>query len=197
MPTMASLRRSGRFSPGPAGSGVGPTSLRDLLATVAALQAALELRPWYVPSWMCRIGTSSRLSANASPRHWLGSCLKAATPAVSCRPPGTSAKEPQRQLWSTNPQGALAPGDPPAHGCGGYHPGSSCEQPPSGIVGAARSTMAWATECCSMSREALSKVRAARVPDADHGTEHALAASLAARGSRADHAVATTPLLRM
>ena len=57
--------------------------------------------------------------------------------------------------------------------------------------------MAWATECCSMSREALSKVRAARVPDADHGTEHALAASLAARGSRADHAVATTPLLRM
>jgi len=40
-------------------------------------------------------------------------------------------------------------------------------------------TEEWA-ERCSMSLEALAKVRPVRFPDADHGTEHALPASLTA-----------------
>jgi hypothetical protein len=57
-------------------------------------------------------------------------------------------------------------------------------------------TEEWAAQRRYMSLEALAKVRPLRSPDADHGTEHALPASLTARGSRADHAVVTTPLLR-
>jgi len=41
-------------------------------------------------------------------------------------------------------------------------------------------TEEWADERRSMSLQALAKVRPVRFPDADHGTEHALPASLTA-----------------
>jgi len=57
-------------------------------------------------------------------------------------------------------------------------------------------TEEWAEQRRYMSLEALPKVRPVRFPDADHGREHALPASLTARGLREDHAVVNTPLLR-
>jgi len=57
-------------------------------------------------------------------------------------------------------------------------------------------TGGWADECCSISARALAKVQRVRFADADDGTEPALAASLTARGSGADHAVVTAPLRR-
>gem|GEM_PF-1424017 len=77
MRTVASSRRSGRRCQGPPSSGVAPTSLRDLLATVAGSQAALAWQPWCAPSSTSRTPPRWRLSSNEWLTRWLGSCLKA------------------------------------------------------------------------------------------------------------------------
>jgi len=108
--------------------------LGDLLATVAKSQAALELRPWYVPSSTSPTPTRWRLSSNEWSRRSQPSCPRlldtSKRPARICLPSGTSASELWRQISRTNPQGALEQGDPSAHRRSGDLPGSSCQHPP-------------------------------------------------------------------
>jgi len=110
-------------------------------------------------------------------------CLKAATSSVSCWPSGTLAQEHSgasfgvptcnERLRKEIHRCTAVVGIIPDRVVGSRLVGSLARQ------GAARSSEEW----CSISLEAPGEVRALRFPDADHGTEHAPAASLAARGS--------------
>jgi len=87
-------------------------------------------------------------------------------------------------------------GDPPAHGCGGHLPGSSCEHPPRGLAGAASKTEEWADERRSMSARGPRQGPTGKVPRRSprHGKRPPGVAD--GVGLRADHVVVTTPLLR-
>jgi hypothetical protein len=99
---------------------------------------------------------------------------------VTCWPSGTSASELWRQIWSTNPQERLHKEIRRRTDVVGIFPDRAAiiRLIASLLIG---ETEEWADERRSMSLEALSKVRPVRFPDARHGTEDALPASLTAK----------------
>jgi len=186
MPTRGSPRRSQRRCPGPSGSGVARTTRGICWQTSRSREhpssrnsGAHHRRP----------ARSHGGGGSVPPGHrgtgWEAArgCLSTSSrPAGTCWPCRTSARELWRQIWSTNPQGALAQGDPPAHGCSGDLSGSWRHHPP---VGSAphRRDRGVGRAAPAMSAEALAKVQRVRFADADDATEPALPASLTVGGS--------------
>gem|GEM_PF-5889567 len=119
-----------------------PTSLRDLLATMATSHAALELRSWRVS--MRPVPTRLKPSSTEWSRRSQPRCPRlletSSTPAVACWPCRTCAGELWCELLRTNLQGVLGPGGPPAHGWRGDLPGSSCHHPTRQLAAAASNT---------------------------------------------------------